>query len=493
MKKNGSKLLFTFVLLLSIFLSLTNKKNVFATTQSNSASGTYSFVVTSDPQYPWTNNTDNGISESEDTKKRRSLDLIRNQYNSINDYANSTRNTRMTIINGDITAFGHSDEWQTMKQEMRRLNTRVTFGLGNHDIENNYGETWMNRAWERSYQNMYDAIGSVPNLLARHAWREDYFLTTKFAGSLSYAFRLGNFRVIQAQNYPTMDLHTSGSLKYSLTNGVNWIQNQLEQAYRAQEPVILNIHKPDSWTKNTSGSFRRMMEKYYDNGTLKAVFAGHFHKNLGKHTSAKNFGKVPVYYSGSASQKSYLINEVRNNALFIYSVHNNVWEHKTLVDIIPLGRGSTPTYDGKIVTLQSTIDPSVVVDWSQDVNAPFDIITYRAKWVDNQRWLMEKVTNVQNTYVFKSVQDPLIRLAESTKKTSSNDAYAKAEALVNNNRSHWELILVDAHKNGLIFTLRNRHSQKVLDIPDGQLTSGTQLITHHHKNVDNQKFILNIQ
>lgn len=48
----------------------------------------------------------------------------------------------MTIINGDITAFGHSDEWQTMKQEMRRLNTRVTFGLGNHDIENNYGETW---------------------------------------------------------------------------------------------------------------------------------------------------------------------------------------------------------------------------------------------------------------------------------------------------------------------------------------------------------------
>ena len=55
MKKNGSKLLFTFVLLLSIFLSLTNKKNVFATTQSNSASGTYSFVVTSDPQYPWTN------------------------------------------------------------------------------------------------------------------------------------------------------------------------------------------------------------------------------------------------------------------------------------------------------------------------------------------------------------------------------------------------------------------------------------------------------
>lgn len=52
---------------------------------------------------------------------------------------------------------------------------------------------------------------------------------------------------------------------------------------------------------------------------------------------------------------------------------------------------------------------------------------------------------------------------------------------------------MDAHKNGLIFTLRNRHSQKVLDIPDGQLTSGTQLITHHHKNVDNQKFILNIQ
>lgn len=491
MKNIVSRFLFLMVLLISVFFSLTNKTIVFATTQSNGSTGNYSFVVTSDPQFPWTDKTDNGISESESEKKSRSLQLIRNQYNSINNYTNSTRNTRMTIINGDITAYGHSDEWTTMKQEMQRLNTRVTFGLGDHDIENNFGGTWMNQAWERSYKNMYDALGSVPNILGSHAWREDYFLTTKFAGSLSYSFRLGNFRVIQAQNYPTMNLHTSGLLKYSLTGGVNWIQNQLEQAHRNNEPVLLNVHKPDSWSNNIPGYFRQMMEKYYDNGTLKAVFVGHHHKNLGKHASTTNFGKVPIYFSGSASQQTYLINEVRNNALFIYSVQQNNWSNKKLVDIISIDKKSTPEYNGAVVTLQSIIDPAVVVDWSQDVNAPSAIITYRAKWVNNQRWIMEKVDNTQNTYIFKSVQNPLIRLAESTQTANSN-ALTEAST-VTNTRSHWELILVDSHPNGLVVTLRNRLSQKFLDIPNAELTAGTRLITYRHKNVTNQKFILNIQ
>ena len=67
---------------------------------------------------------------------------------------------------------------------------------------------------------------------------------------------------------------------------------------------------------------------------------------------------------------------------------------------------------------------------------------------------MEKVDNTQNTYIFKSVQNPLIRLAESTQTANSN-ALTEAST-VTNTRSHWELILVDSHPNGLVVTLRNR-------------------------------------
>lgn len=69
MKNIVSRFLFLMVLLISVFFSLTNKTIVFATTQSNGSTGNYSFVVTSDPQFPWTDKTDNGISESESEKK----------------------------------------------------------------------------------------------------------------------------------------------------------------------------------------------------------------------------------------------------------------------------------------------------------------------------------------------------------------------------------------------------------------------------------------
>lgn len=67
----------------------------------------YSLVFTSDPQYPWTDKTDNGNFEDENTKKNISEQLIKEQYDDVNSYNNSTNNNFNIIINGDITAFGH--------------------------------------------------------------------------------------------------------------------------------------------------------------------------------------------------------------------------------------------------------------------------------------------------------------------------------------------------------------------------------------------------
>ncbi|API90752.1 MULTISPECIES: hypothetical protein [Virgibacillus] len=68
----------------------------------------YSLVITSDPQYPWTPEMDIGnLKQSKSEKKRKSEELIRSQFQSINSYTDSIPNSSV-IINGDMTAFGHS-------------------------------------------------------------------------------------------------------------------------------------------------------------------------------------------------------------------------------------------------------------------------------------------------------------------------------------------------------------------------------------------------
>lgn len=87
-----------------------------------------SLVITSDPQYPWTDCQDNSSCQNCNTlprssrksicEKRRFEALIREQYNNINLYTDTVPNTSV-LINGDMTSFGHDDlfnpEWSKIK------------------------------------------------------------------------------------------------------------------------------------------------------------------------------------------------------------------------------------------------------------------------------------------------------------------------------------------------------------------------------------------
>lgn len=276
----------------------------------------YSLVFTSDPQYPWTDKSDNGTVEDENTKKNRSEQLIKEQYDDVNSYNNSTNNISNIIINGDITAFGHGWQWDKMNSLMPMLNRPYYIGLGNHDIENNQGDSYHDNCFKRSLDMLYKFKNK--NNISRND-----ISTGK--SSQSYAIELpGNIFSLQLNNDPTMDYTPTWGGKPAISPNFDWIENQLSYAYHKGYNIIVNVHKPNKWKSGPNERFKNMLKKY----DVKAVFAGHYHSSVGPQYSYSDyFGNIPVYLSGSSSQKKYLITEYTDKEMKIYTVTNDNWKN----------------------------------------------------------------------------------------------------------------------------------------------------------------------
>ncbi|EXU76957.1 hypothetical protein BG55_02685 [Erwinia mallotivora] len=282
----------------------------------------WSYVLTSDPQYPWTDKTDRGEYEAESVKRTRSEELIRSQYNDINDYNNSLSVGSVIMINGDITAYGHNDEWIKMYDGlMPLLNRPYYFGLGNHDIENNQGNTFLDANFSRSLN--YMRIQSENKNIIRHD-------IGKLA-SQNFSLELpGNLFVLQFNNDPTMEYTTWD--KKGIRPNFAWIEMQLNYARQKGYAIIVNVHKPDNWRKGAN-SYLSGLFSVYD---VKVIFAGHYHTSLGRYNSSSYFGDIPVFLSGSASQSTYLITEYDLEKIEIYAVRNNNWRQKIHLSTISL-------------------------------------------------------------------------------------------------------------------------------------------------------------
>lgn len=305
------------------------------------------FVVTSDPQYPWTDKTDNGQTESESEKKRRSEQLIREQYNSINEYTSQlTGMTEATpvLINGDLTAFGHPWQWDKMESLLGILKSPIFMGLGNHDIENNIDDCLSNSC-VRSSMNHYTKRMEIYNL-TRYDRKGDYPNNSHKFGSFAYSIDLGPIHFVQLNNYPTMTFMIS---EYTMENSLNWLEQDLKEANQYGQAIIVNMHEPSGWKKGTQeqkNRFKNLLKTY----NVKAVFAGHYHKKNGYFPNdyKEYFGDVPVFLSGSASQKTYLTVEYNNNEMKVYQVRNNNWKSKTLVKTINIGNRPFPQYSTNV-------------------------------------------------------------------------------------------------------------------------------------------------
>ncbi len=290
-------------------------------------------VFTSDPQYPWTESSDDGGEESESQRDARSKWLIETQYADIAAFRNNFGGPGRVpvMINGDLTAFGH--DWQrsvVMPILDAKLQRLYDYGLGNHDYENNVDDCFLNRC----------AAASVEALKERYWGKVDSMdfgirlsgNTDIYYGSLAYARTLGDVLLVQLHNEPTYAANFSTGVpwinakEFEVNDSLDWLEGNLRKAREQGRIIILNMHKPRGWagTDQQIERFRNMIERY----KVTAVFAGHYHWNAGRYWGAQEqFGSVPVFLSGSASQQTYLIASFSEDrkTLTVNRVRGNNW------------------------------------------------------------------------------------------------------------------------------------------------------------------------
>jgi cytolysin (calcineurin-like family phosphatase) len=305
-------------------------------------------VFTSDPQYPWTEKTDAGETQTDSYRDSRSKWLIETQYD---DIANFRQNfggaSRVPVmINGDITAYGHGWQRSVVKPILdSKLLGQYDYGLGNHDYENNVDDCLFNNC----------AAGSVEDFMERYAGKngradsidvqltEEGTIIKKLSGSLAYSKNFGDVHMVQLNNEPTYSVSFTAynwlvPKSYHLRDSLDWLEQDLKAARERGQIIILNMHKP-RWDGNAQqlSRFSKMIKDY----KVTAVFAGHFHWFSGQYKSASSeFGDVPLFLSGAASQRTYLIASFskERDELKIYRVTGNNWPSRQLEATIAVQR-----------------------------------------------------------------------------------------------------------------------------------------------------------
>ena len=299
----------------------------------------FSMIIASDPQWAWTSKTDNGsTSQTDSDRESEATTLNKNHVKSMN-YLINQGNINGVIINGDLTAYGHSNEFDKFKDIYEGLSKPMYLGLGNHDYGNNVDDTYENNAANRMVNYMVEHIKS--NGCTNYDFRvsdsyEFPSIETTTIGSLSYSWDIGNIHFVQLQNYPIYkrdwsNYVTIGAAKtrtVKITSALNWLKSDLAKARNAGKIIVLNFHDSDDhWedyysstdVTTLSNDFQSILSTY----NVAAVFVGHYHKRLGKKTPPRRstmYGSTPVFYCGSASQSKYLLVDFNGNQMTVSHV-----------------------------------------------------------------------------------------------------------------------------------------------------------------------------
>lgn len=295
------------------------------------------FLMTSDPQLTCTKNC-SGISGNQ------SKSNIREQYQIFN---NHFRDADAVIINGDLTEFGHGNEWGDFESLVSSLKIPYYYGLGNHDMYNNLGDCSENNCAIRSLMRLYHHVKSKSNIGSFDAnYISGYHfptLTETLTGSLSYSIDFGNVLSIQLNDFVskynpinidqfssrpdnTGQLASNGSVRYIINRNQDaeyiWLEQQLYSAYLNKQTVIINQHNYHA----NAGKLFELLDKY----NVKLRFAGHFHTQTGGGEDRNGF-----YLSGSSALRTYLKTEVDtdNNEARIYLGEDNTSKPKLIKKI----------------------------------------------------------------------------------------------------------------------------------------------------------------
>lgn len=278
------------------------------------------YVISSDPQYARTPDTVDD--------EKNAAPVIKRQYEELNRIKNLYGDAfRGTIINGDITDFGHKWQWSFMNDALNKLNHNYWYGLGNHDYANNVNDCFNNNCAIRSMRNLVEHIKTL-----KYINSVDYsvisgykfpVLTTSYIGSFSYSFDISGLRFIQLNDagytveFEGYMLDKARRYKFNVTKGHEWAEEQMADARKKGKGIIMLSHSGVMFTKTYSELFRK-----YNPGT---EFYGHFHL-------------LSSNSSGATFQEEFIFLEVDNlkRALRVYTVRNNDFNKRQLSATFPL-------------------------------------------------------------------------------------------------------------------------------------------------------------
>ncbi|WP_319007006.1 metallophosphoesterase [Bacillus thuringiensis] len=453
-----------------------------------------SLVITSDPQYPWTDCTEgppfnncnissvspcfNVKNEDQSTKERRSEALIREQYNNINSYMNSLSGVNgAVLINGDVTAYGHGWQWNKMNSLMNTLNRTYYYGLGNHDIGNTGVplDCANNGCFKNSMHNFINnhifsasRRSTVKGVDFRTGteWNGSIGFRDYERGSFAYVLEFGNIHSIQLQNYPTMRAEAKSFTHATyIEPNFNWLRDRLIAARNGGKTIIINVHQSGSLTTEYTNLFQQY--------GVRAVFSGHVHTSYGNVGTINN---IPHFRSGSAMYRTYLILEQFSNRLDTYAVSCNDWRNRCLVNPIFSGQHQivTALNNSSVLSFDGSPDGNVVL--SSNNNA------------STQKWNFS-YNSTKNGYIISSPSNTNLVLAWNAEGTSRN---VFATPFVSAYDEHyWALERVN--NNEYIFK-NKKNPNLVLDVFNSQTSNGTNISVHERHALNttarNQTFLI---
>lgn len=265
------------------------------------------FVAASDPQLPRT--IDDFGTESINLAASKSR--LGTVMDDISSFRKSVGAPVPVLINGDLSDFGHGNERMPTQELFRRLaptNGAPLFfpGLGNHDYANNVDDCANNGC---ARDSVCDVLGWTNELKPRF-W-DYHFNEPEHNGSYGYSMDVGpDATFVQLNDSPTYNVRFSTGIfhktKFDVVPSLRWLEGVLQDARKRNRYVFISMHRRDGWPGGGSERFKRLIQDY----GVQAVFAGHYHRELGRASSTQgSFGTVPAFQSGALLNMTYLIVE----------------------------------------------------------------------------------------------------------------------------------------------------------------------------------------
>lgn len=289
----------------------------------SASSNSFYMIFLSDTQFPWACPVRNQSKIPCDDKKRATLDAIMQmRWLRAKVLELGVENVKGVVINGDLTAFGHEEEFKSFLAlwvlPLKALGLKIYPGLGNHDFENNVDDCYNNNCASRMYTYMRNFIISQAPLLSSFDYRASK-IYYKFPsnrvdhrGSLSYSWDEGDIHFVQLHNHPAYKKEWSswngGKILrdfYYVEPSFEWLRADLKKAKKRGKKIIVSMH--DMGAGFYHPEFKKLMKDY----NISAVFAGHWHQYVGKKDAGSAYS-VPVYLAGASVYRSALVTKFEN-------------------------------------------------------------------------------------------------------------------------------------------------------------------------------------